>query len=143
MVAKPTYYELEQRINALEKEVDDCRRTATLVLESENLLQKAIDHAPVMVWTVDQKGMFTSLAGAGLIDLEPGPGQVLGQSLLDVFADHPQIMADTRRALAEEEFFSIMNLKGCALECHYTALRDRSGKAVGAIGVATDVTQQV
>ncbi len=76
MAAKPTYYELEQRIKALEKEVDDCRRTATLVLESENLLQKAIDHAPVMVWTVDQKGMFTSLAGAGLIDLETGPGRL-------------------------------------------------------------------
>lgn len=52
-------------------------------------------------------------------------------------------MADTRQAMAEEEFFSTMNHKGCVLECHFTPLCNRSGKAVGAIGVATDVTKQV
>ena len=36
-----------------------------------------------------------------------------------------------------------MDHKDCVLESHYTPLRDRSGNAVGAIGVATDVTQQV
>ena len=76
-----------------------------MALENENLLQKAIDHAPVMVWTVDQKGMLTTMAGASLIGLASGPGQVLGRPLSDVFADHPKIMADTQRALAEEEFF--------------------------------------
>lgn len=50
-----------------------------MALESENMLQKAIDNAPVMVLTVDQNGMITSLAGAGLIDLESRPDQVLGQ----------------------------------------------------------------
>ena len=143
MAAKPTYRELEQRIKALEIELGDCKQTVTMALESENLLQKAIDNAPVMVWTVDQNGMITSLAGAGLIDLESKPDKVLGQPLSDVFADHPKIMADTRQAMAEEEFFSTMNHKGCVLECHFTPLRNRSGKAIGAIGVATDVTKQV
>ena len=143
MAVKPTYRELEQRIKTLEKELDDCRRTITMTLDSENLLQKAIDRAPVMVWTVDQKGRLTSLAGAGLIALTSGPGQILDQPLSDVFADHPEIISDTRRALAEEEFFSVLDHKGRILECHYTPLRDRSRKTVGAIGVATDVTKQM
>lgn len=143
MAAKPTYRELEQRIKDLEEELKDCKQTVTMAFESENLLQKAIDRAPVMAWTVDQKGILTSLAGAGLIGLESGPGQLLGQPLSDVFADHPKVMADTQQALAEKEFFSTMDHKGCVLESHYTPLRNRSGKAIGAIGVATDVTKQV
>ena len=143
MTAKPTYRELEQRVKALELELGDCKQTITMAFESVNLLQKAIDRAPVMAWTVDQKGMLSSMAGAGLIGLVSRPDQVLGQPMSDIFADHPKIMADTRQALAEEEFFTTMDYKGCILECHYETLRDRSGKAAGAIGVARDVTKQM
>ncbi len=142
MAAKPTYHELAQRIKTLEKELADCKQTVKIALENRSLLQKAIERAPVMVWTVDQEGGLTSLAGAALIGLKSGPGQALGQPLSEVFADHSEIVSDTLRALAEEEFFSSLDHKGRILECHYTPLRDGSRKAVGAIGVATDVTKQ-
>ncbi len=142
MADRATCHELTQRIKALENELVDCKQAVTLALENRSLLQQAIERAPVMVWTVDHKGRLTSLAGAGLIGLKPGPDQALGQPLSEVFADHSEIISGTQRALAEESFFSTLDHKGRIFECHYTPLRDGSSKAVGAIGVATDVTKQ-
>ena len=86
MAAKPTYRELEQRVKALELELGDCKQTITMAFKSLKLIQKAIDRAPVMAWTVDQKGMLSSMVGAGLIGLASRFDQVLGQPMSDIFA---------------------------------------------------------
>ena len=70
------------------------------------------------------------------------PGELVGQSVFDLFGHHPQIPEDIRRAMAGEEFTSTVQVYTMTYEIRYSPLRDEGGNVVGLIGVATDMTER-
>jgi diguanylate cyclase (GGDEF)-like protein/PAS domain S-box-containing protein len=119
------------------------RREAEAALRaSEQRLRAVVTNAPVILFTVDRDGVFTLSEGRGLEALGLKPGEVVGLSIFDVFADIPNIGEELSRALAGEAFTTTAKVAGITFETYCAPLRDHTGDVCGLIGVATDISER-
>ncbi|HEX7241729.1 MAG TPA: PAS domain S-box protein, partial [Longimicrobiaceae bacterium] len=123
-------------------EAGERRRAERALREREARLRAVLTGVPTVLWALDRDGVFTFSEGRDLEALGLKPGEVVGRSVFDVYRDVPRVLEDTRRALAGEEFTSVVELGGLTLEARYSALRDEDGAVVGVVGAASDVTRQ-
>ena len=111
---------------------------------SELRLETTINAAPVVLFALDPAGIFTFSAGKGLHDLGLKPGEVVGKSVFDLYRDTPQTLDHARRALSGEEFTAIDEIPQSRrlYETRWAPSMDGAGNQLGAIGVATDITER-
>lgn len=110
--------------------------------ENEARLRFVVDQAPLVLWALDRHGVFTLSEGRGLAALGLEPGQVVGQSVFDVYAENRQLLTDARRALAGHPVRAIATVGELVYETRQQPIVEASGKVTGVIGVATDVTDR-
>ncbi len=123
-------------------DVTERERTVRALHESEETLRKVIEGLPVVLWMIDGEGRFLLSEGKGLQAMGLRPGQVVGLSLFEVYAAVPEIVEDTHRVLAGQDFACTRQIGEVAFELRYSPLRDEAGEVKGAIGVAIDVTER-
>ena len=124
------------------RDVTERNRQDRALRESKERLRTVIAGAPLVLFSFDRNGTFTLAEGRGLDALGVRPGQLVGQSVFQLYADLPQALADVRRALAGEAFSSVVEVYGIVFEASYTPIRDRDGSLAGVIGVGTDITER-
>src|SRR5438128_2709075 len=125
------------------RDVTQRRRQERALRESKERLRTVIAGAPLVLFAFDQHGIFTMVEGRGLDALGFRPGQLVGRSVYELYADLPQALADVRRALAGETFSSTVEVFGTVFEAWYSPIRDSvAGPVSGVIGVGTDVTDR-
>jgi signal transduction histidine kinase len=115
----------------------EVRRDAFAI--SHERLRHAVNHAPLVIFAVDRRGAFTLGEGSALAKLGISPGQLTGQSLFEVYRDHPGIVSNVKRALAGESFTDLVELGPLVFETWYAPIAGPEG---GVLGVATDVTER-
>src|SRR5581483_5342046 len=109
---------------------------------TEHRMQFVAAHAPIVLFAMNRDGVFTLSEGRGLERLGLRPGEVVGKSVFDVYADVPDVCTSIRRALAGEAFTTIARVGELAYETHYAPIFEPGGEVSGVVGVATDVTEQ-
>lgn len=105
------------------------------------LLQTVVSNSPVVIWAIDRFGVFTLSEGAGLKALGLKPGEVVGQSVFDIYKDHEQICEDARQALGGTPTSSVVNVAGRVYQSICVPLRNNQGDISGVIGAANDITE--
>ena len=118
---------------------EDVRRDAALGREQ---LAAMIDSSPVILFAIDRDGRFTLSEGRGLEALGLRPGEAVGASVYEMFADVPPALDAVRRAIAGEEVSVVLDMRGLAYEAKYVPTRAADGSPSGLIGVAVDVTER-
>ena len=118
------------------------KRSETALRQSEQRLRAVIGDAPVILWAMDRQGVITLVEGSGLDYLGTNPGQLVGRSVFRVFRNMPQIMQDSRRALAGAALTSIVEIDQLTFESRYSPVLDENGVVSGIIGVAIDITDR-
>ncbi len=99
--------------------------------------------APVLLFAVNRQGIFTFSKGKALASLGLKPNEVVGLSIYDLYADLPEVLANITRALAREEISDHeVKLGDLWFEIRYAPAFDPMGKAIGAVGVAVDITER-
>ncbi|MBI3726419.1 PAS domain-containing protein [bacterium] len=129
----------------LEKALEDTKHWSARMIEAtEERLRSVIAHAPIIVFALDERGVITlSEGGRTLEALGWKPGELVGRSVFELYANEPGVLANTRRALAGEAFTATDVLSGgTAFETHYSPIKDSEGRLRGTIGIATDVTER-
>jgi PAS domain S-box-containing protein len=115
--------------------------SATAALhESEGRLQGVVSNVPTILFLLDQEDVFKLSEGKGLQALGRRPGEVVGQSVFELYRDAPAVLDAVRRALAGEEVSAVVEASGLVFEACYAPLRTPGGAVAGVIGVATDIT---
>lgn len=109
-------------------------------LSPAELLRTVVSNAPIVVFALDAEGVFTLSEGRGLEVLGLRPGESVGKSVFDLYADYPAVLDSCRRALKGETLTAIVPVGPLTFETRYTPQLDWGGKVTGVIGVATDVT---
>jgi PAS domain S-box-containing protein len=119
-------------------------KLAPVLTEAEQRLRTIITTAPIVLFALDQNGIFTLSEGRALKKLGLQPGEAIGRSVFEMYADHPEILASARRALKGEEFSMMAELPELRLcfETHWAPIRDVDGAPAGTIGVAMDVSER-
>ena len=108
----------------------------------ERLLHAVVTNAPIVLWSVDREGIFTLSDGKGLESLGLRPGEVVGRSAFDVYADVPEVLAHVRAALSGKTFHTELTANGRVFDSYYSPLLDAQGDVVGVIGLATDISER-
>jgi two-component system, cell cycle sensor histidine kinase and response regulator CckA len=109
--------------------------------EFEKRLKIVVDHAPVVCWSTDRNGIITLSEGAGLGALGVKPGQLVGQSVFDIYRDYPNILEQMRRGLAGEQFWYTVSVGSAVYETWMTPVRDADGELAGILAVSNDVSE--
>ena len=110
---------------------------------SEERLQTIVSNVPVVLFALDRDGRFTLSEGRGLEVLGLRAGEVVGQSVFELYADYPVLCDNIRRALAGETFSATVMVGDRYFESWYCPLRTDDGEQGGVIGVANDVTDRI
>ncbi|HET7658952.1 MAG TPA: PAS domain-containing protein, partial [Oryzihumus sp.] len=100
------------------------------------------DVGPQIIFGMDPTGRCTLSVGSGLAALGFRPGQMVGTDLLEFYRDDPLGTEALTRALAGEAFHAEREYIGRRLSLYFEPVFDEDGAFTGALGVATDVTEQ-
>ncbi len=101
-----------------------------------------LETMPVVVFVYDRTGVCTSSRGSALAHFGLEQDESVGQCLLDLYADHPHVVAAIRQTLTGRPSRSSMDAGGRVWEAHYRPLLGVDGRVEGGIGIAVDVTAQ-
>jgi PAS domain S-box-containing protein len=108
----------------------------------EERLRAVISNAPIVLFALDREGVFTLSEGKGLEALGVEPGEHVGQSILDVYSDVPDVLENMQHALAGEAISTTITARDATFEIWTSPTYDESGKIAGVIGVATNITER-
>src|SRR4029078_9771835 len=106
-------------------------------------LRAVFSSGPILLWAIDRHGFVTLSEGSLLREIGLTPGEVVGLSIFDLYADTPAVLEFTREALDGESPTWTGDIHGRKFSGWYTPVYDGAGEVIGAIGVATDVTERV
>jgi PAS domain S-box-containing protein len=124
------------------RDLSEKHRTEEALRTAMERLRFVIGKAPVVLYAIDRHGVITLSEGQGLQALGLRPGQVVGDSLFEMYRDVPQIVENHQRALRGEALSAEVRVEDLVWDSHLVPLRDPSGAVTGAIGVATNVTER-
>jgi PAS domain S-box-containing protein len=123
-------------------DVTEQRIAQQAVREKDELLHRAVSHAPIIFFVLDKKGVIQLSMGKSLSKVR-GIEEPVGQSIYDLYADEPQIIDNFERALRGESFTSLVEVNDLALETSYKPYINAEGQIEGVIGVAVDITNRL
>jgi len=109
---------------------------------SEKRFRTVVENAQPVVFMVDRDGTFLLSEGKDLDVLGLEPGEVVGESVFERYADSPKVTDALRRALNGEQVDAELRVQGRVFENWYSPFYDDSGEVAGCIGMAADVTER-
>lgn len=104
-------------------------------------IEALITTLPIVLFELDRQGRYTLCTGNGLALLGSYPGRVLGQSIFEVYAHLPEVLAAVRMALHGAESTHTVAVHGRVLATAYLPKIGDSGAIEGVTGVAYDVSE--
>src|SRR5690242_13528570 len=122
------------------RDVTEKKQAREALRKTEKRLRTVVGSASLILFATDKNGIFTLSEGEGLKSLSLAPGELVGKSAYEVYADTPQVGENIRRALKGESFTSSVNIGELVFDVRYSPLTDEHDNVLGVIGVATDIT---
>src|SRR5215831_4462576 len=110
--------------------------------QTEQRLRDLIANTPVILFALDRSGVLTLSEGKGLDTFGVKPGELVGQSIFDLYHDSPDLHSNARRALAGESVTFVTEAKNHFFEIHLIPVLDKSEKVVGVTGVTYNITDR-
>jgi PAS domain S-box-containing protein len=126
---------------AVFRDVTEKKQAREALRKAEKRLRTVVASASLILFAIDKNGVFTLSEGEGLKSLSLHPGELVGKSAFEVYADCPQVAENLHRALKGESFTSSVNVRDLVFEVRYSPLTDERDNVLGVIGVATDITE--
>src|SRR6202008_2250180 len=124
------------------RDITEKKQAREALRKAEKRLRTVVGSAALILFATDKNGIFTLCEGEGLKSLSLEPGQLVGQSVFDVYADSPKVGENIRRALSGESFTSAVDVSGFVFDVRFSPLTDERENVLGVIGVATNITDQ-
>ncbi len=109
--------------------------------ETDQLVRDVVASAPVIIWAVDRGGKFLLCEGKTLASIGLEPGEVVGRSVFDLYADYPRICDAVRGALRGQSVVENVEIEGIPFACWHAPLRTARNRVLGVVCVALDVSR--
>ena len=126
----------------LKQMIAENARTEQALKESEHRFRIVMQNSPIVIYVLDQQGIFRLAEGLALTQLGLQPGEVVGRSAFEVFADYPAVLADLRLVLSGRLRRTESQIGDTVFETVYSPCLGLDGEANGVIGVAVDTTER-
>ncbi|MBI5596590.1 MAG: PAS domain-containing protein [Elusimicrobia bacterium] len=126
----------------ISRDVTAQKRAEAALRAAEERLLRVVADAPLILFQLDARGVFTLSEGRALKALGLNPGEVVGRSVFEVYAHNPSVLDSVRRALAGETISVMTEEAGMVFETHYAPRRSDAGEVESVLGVAVDVSER-
>lgn len=110
--------------------------------ESQGRFRQVIESAPVIIWAIDAAGTIQFSEGRALAELGLKGGQLVGQSVFELYRNNDKALDLIRQGLAGSEFIDYTEVNDRFWSNSYSPRRDESGNITGLIGVSVDITER-
>ncbi|MWV40598.1 PAS domain S-box protein [Natrialba sp. INN-245] len=131
----------DDRFVVITRDITERKRRQRELIELENALEIVLEHVPVVFFAFDDEGVFTRSQGRALERVGLEPGEAVGESVFDLYADVPAILEHSERALAGEPVSTVVEVREATFESWYQPIFE--GEAVtGVVGLSYDVTER-
>lgn len=130
-------------IVGITRDVSERRRAEAALRQSDARLRLLISNIPVIFFVLDREGRFLLSEGKGLAAVGLRPGQVVGESALEIYRDHPVILASIKGALEGRVSRESLAIGPAHFETRFVPLWDEQGTPNGVMGFAVDITEQL
>ncbi len=137
----PFVFRGQAAVQAVIRDVTDRRRGKQALRESETRLRTVVGSASLILFAVNNEGIFTLAEGEGLKTLGLTPDEIVGRSVFDLYGNNAAIVNNVRRALLGETVSAVVEVGDVSFGARYSPLTDDSDQITGVIGVATDITE--
>ena len=137
----PFTSEGQSAVLAVFRDVTEKKQAREALRKAEKRLRTVVASASLILFATDRHGVFTLCEGEGLKTLSLQPGELVGQSAFEVYADSPQVGENIRRALRGDAFTASVSVRDLVFDVRYSPLTDENENVLGVIGVATDITE--
>ena len=136
------YCPVKGRFATIFEDITERKMAERELRESEGLIKTVVSNLHGVVFSVDKVGIFLLSDGKSLSSLGLTPGQVVGQSVFDVYKDVPEVVAGMKTALSGKLWSGIIHVQDIFFDTFVTPVFDSSGMVSGAVGIATDITER-
>lgn len=124
------------------RDVTDRKQREQTLRETKNRLDTVVTNVPIVLFALDENGVFTLSEGKGLESLGLEPGEVVGLSVYDFYEDQPDIIEAVETALDGERARHVEHVDGHYYDTVYQPVIEDDDTVSGVIGVAVDITDQ-
>ena len=131
----------EPAVQAVIRDVTDSKKAREALRETERRLRTVIGSASLILFATDRDGVFTLSEGEGLKALGLSAGEIVGQSVFELYRDMPHVIENIKRALAGETFSCAVEVGQLVFDTRFSPLLDKNNRIAGMMGVATDITE--
>ncbi len=128
-------------VQAVVRDITDRRRGREALKQTETRLRTVVSSASLVLFALDQNGVFTLSEGEGLKAMGWKAGEMVGHSVFELYRDNPDVLKNIRRALSGETFSCVVEVGDVSFDARYSPLTDEANNVIGVIGVATDITE--
>ena len=123
-------------------DITESARAESAQRELNRRLQAITQTAPIILWALDCNGVFTLSEGSVLQRLGLQPGQVVGQSIFEVYRDNAQVREICLRALDGQESDQIIRVQGRTFAVYAAPKWNEREEQIGVVGISYDITEQ-
>ena len=124
-------------------DVSSLHQTRQELRRGEIHLQAVMEAAPVVIWAVDQNGIFTVSQGQTLEKIGLKQGEAVGRSIFEMYGHQSEVAAMVRRALDGESSHSMLEAGDLVFEVRYAPQRDGAGEICGVVGASYDISDRI
>lgn len=112
------------------------------VRELQNQMGLVLEHTPLIVWSLDEKGNYTFCRGQALKEINLEPSLVIGKNYFDVHGAFPNLTYYAGRALEGAAFCAEMAVQDRWFSTTYLPL-EKEGRKSGFVAVSLDITERI
>ena len=131
----------------LNDDIDALKAALAQSYDSQGALKKSVSHLrtviknlPVIVFSLDSEGTFTLSEGKELELLGREPGEVVGESIFDVYKDKPEIMENISLALKGQSVEYVHEMEDFFFEVRYQPVFDNEQNVKAVVGILEKIT---
>jgi PAS domain S-box-containing protein len=117
------------------------RHKRALRLQREQF-QRLVENAQPVVLLLDTEGTVLLAEGEDLGAVDLKPDEIVGESIYELYEEHPILLEYVDRALDGETVDATVEIEGVLFDIWYSPYYDRNGDVAGCIGMGVDITER-
>jgi PAS domain S-box-containing protein len=129
------------RVTAL-TDITERKEMETALMESEERFRALVTNTEEIVYVISRDGTFLVSEGKGLSRLGLKPGEVVGQSVFDLYGDYPDMLDAMRRAFDGDSVIGEVDVDGKYFRSWYAPYRNQKNEITGLLGYSINITEQ-
>jgi len=122
-------------------DIDDLRKSKEDLKTTQEKLKTILQNVPMVLWAIDEKGIYTFAEGKGLENVGFNTENLVGKPHSEIFSKRPDLLENVNKALRGESFNYRIMYNNRVLETYYNPLKNEIDVITGMVAVSFDVTE--